>query len=78
MAKRNVKVKSAPKPIVKKAVNKPATKMDLCDGWMSDNPGKPRKEIIKIFQDKFGLTKAGSSTYYAILKKRLNYLNKAR
>jgi hypothetical protein len=72
-----VKTKPVQKPVQKPTVEKKAkSKMDLCDEWMTDNPGKPRKEVIQVMQDKFGLTKAGASTYFAILKKRLNYKNK--
>ena len=35
------------------------------------NKDKARKEIIALFISKAKLTKAGSATYYALIKKRL-------
>lgn len=70
-------IKPVQKPVPSKKVEgKTPSKMELAEGWMTDNPGKSRKDILVVMQDKFGLTKAGASTYFAIIKKRLNYKNK--
>ena len=72
-AKVVVKTPPSPKKPVQKGVQKSKSKMDACEEWMTENPGKARKDIIKVFQEKYGLTPAGSSTYFQIIRKRLNY-----
>lgn len=51
---------------------KPKTKMAIAtDLFKKYDDKKPRAEIIKIFVEKAGLTKAGANTYYEKIKKRL-------
>lgn len=47
------------------------TKMEQALEIVKDNPGVARKQIIKIFMDKAKLTKAGASTYYGLVLKKL-------
>ena len=47
------------------------SKMDLAIEVVKNNPKQPRKVIIKKFIDDVGLTKAGASTYYTLVKKKL-------
>jgi len=67
--------KDEPKPKEKKVREKgnrePRGKMALAIDLFQKNKDKPRKEIIKLFQEKAKLTKAGSATYYALIQKRL-------
>lgn len=67
--------KEEPKPKEKKQREKgdrePRGKMALAIDLYTKNKDKPRKEIIKLFQDKAKLTKAGSATYYALIQKRI-------
>lgn len=66
-SKKKVVAKKA--PVKKEGVSK----MTMAEEYMDAHPGLARKDIIKHFQEKLDMTPAGSSTYYAILKKRLNY-----
>lgn len=70
---KKVIVKKTPAVAKKDEPKKEKSKMDLCEEWMSDHPGKTRAEIIEVFVTKLGLTKNGAGTYVQILKKRLNY-----
>jgi hypothetical protein len=61
---------TAPVVEVKKAEGpRPGSKMEKAVALFTENKGKPRKEIIKLFQSEAGLTAAGSNTYYALIKK---------
>jgi|SRR5581483_189477 len=68
------KQKDEPAPKEKKAREKgdrePRGKMALAIDIFTKNKDKPRKEVLKLFQDKAKLTKAGSATYYALIQKR--------
>jgi|GEM_PF-5833657 len=50
---------------------RPGSKMEKAVMIYSENKDKPRKEILKLFQDRVKLTKAGSNTYFAIIKKKM-------
>ncbi len=43
------------------------TKMESCLALFNDNPGLSRKEYVQMFQDKCGLTVAGSRTYTQLI-----------
>jgi hypothetical protein len=43
------------------------TKMELCLALFNANPGLSRKEYVQMFQDKCGLTVAGSRTYIQLI-----------
>ena len=56
---------------VKKDESKPETKTDVAVRIFKKEYGKlERKDIIALFMTEAGLTKAGSSTYYANFKKK--------
>lgn len=50
-----------------RAGSKMALALEIC----KVNKGKDRKDILKLFMDKAKLTKAGASTYYQLVQKRL-------
>ena len=66
---KGAKAKKAP-PKRKAADGKPS-KMDAAIEVMRKNPNLPRKSIIAKFIDDVGLTKAGASTYYTLVQKKL-------
>ena len=43
------------------------TKMESCLALFNKNPGLTRKEYVQMFQDKCGLTVAGSRTYAQLI-----------
>ena len=43
------------------------TKMESCLALFKENPGLTRKEYVQMFQDKCGLTVAGSRTYSQLI-----------
>ncbi len=43
------------------------TKMESCLALYNENPGLTRKEYVQMFQDKCGLTVAGSRTYSQLI-----------
>jgi uncharacterized phage infection (PIP) family protein YhgE len=43
------------------------TKMESCLALYKENPGLTRKEYVQMFQDKCGLTVAGSRTYTQLI-----------
>lgn len=43
------------------------TKMESCLALYKENPGLTRKEYVQLFQDKCGLTVAGSRTYAQLI-----------
>ena len=43
------------------------TKMESCLALYNENPGLTRKEYVQMFQDKCGLTVAGSRTYAQLI-----------
>ena len=74
------KVNSKKKPVAKKAASKKKvaakkdkgpSKMDMATAIFKKHYGKKdRKDIIVLFQKDADLTKAGSNTYYANLKRK--------
>jgi len=50
---------------------KAESKMDICRKIYIANPGMARKDLIELFMNEAGTTKAGSSTYIATIKKSL-------
>ena len=60
--------KTAPKAVAKKAIKEGKSKMELATELFVKMKGEPRKTVIAAFIDRAGLTKAGSNTYYAIIK----------
>lgn len=66
--------KEAPAPKAKAKREKqegprPGSKMEKATEIYTANKDKPRKEILKLFESKAGLTKAGANTYYALIVK---------
>lgn len=61
---------AAQNPSPSRTTKKPSSgsKMDVARKIMVENPGKSRSEIIALFMEQAGLTKAGASTYYQKLK----------
>lgn len=65
-----VKTPSPKKQIVQKGTK---SKMQVCEDWLSDNPKLKRKDILPVLMDIAKLSKPAASTYFQILRKRLNY-----
>ena len=65
--------KEEPKAKEKKSrePREPRGKMAVAIGLYEKNQDKPRQEILKLFQEKADLTKAGANTYFALIRKRL-------
>lgn len=64
--------KGAEKPATAPArKERTGTKMLAAMAIVKDNPNQPRKVIIKLFMDKAKLTKAGASTYWSLIQKKL-------
>jgi hypothetical protein len=55
-----------------KGVARPGSKMLLAIQLVEKHPDWARKVAIQAFQDKIGLTKAGSATYWQLVNKKLN------
>jgi hypothetical protein len=68
------KDKDEPAPKVKAKREKqegprPGSKMEKATEIYAANKDKARKDILKLFETKAGLTKAGANTYYALIVK---------
>ncbi len=66
------KEEPAPKVKAKREMQegpRPGSKMEKATEIYAANKDKPRKEILKLFETKAGLTKAGANTYYALIVK---------
>jgi hypothetical protein len=66
--------KNATKKVEKTSKAKKDTgpsKMDLALEFYKKNPKAERKDLIKHFVDKIGLTKAGASTYVTLVRAKL-------
>lgn len=68
--KKTVAKKKVVKPVKKERKVRTGTKMQKCREIVENNPKAERKEIIKLFMSKAGLSKAGSATYFQLLKKK--------
>ena len=60
--------KSQLRKLTKKSNSDGPSKMDQCKLLMESNPGLQRKDFIKMFMDKVGMTKSGASTYFQLIK----------
>ncbi len=63
---------SKEKPLkIKPKAKKTSTKSYIAEAIYKLHIDKPRKEVLELFQNEAGLTKAGASTYYNNIKKKL-------
>ncbi len=57
--------KNLPEPITRKNMSKKECAIEVYQRVR----GRPRREVVKLFEEKCGLTKAGAQTYYQNIKK---------